>query len=167
MAEKKISKTAQKELDRQNLRNFTQQVFTITMEMIVTGTENLTTKHQISIAINNYNRYIKISAYGRKCSILIYHDGNIALKLYEALHCPYSKKLFAFTLDKAAQREFLDHFKKVLTWLIPVFTENYDLDYDFHTYMDYVDREPESGDFESAYKLIKDDFAAWNAADSK
>lgn len=150
---KKITKKEQKEMEKQNLRSFTQRTFETVMEMIPAGTEQLRSKVQVKITFQNWNRYVRFSSYGQYCNIQIFTNGNIALELYEALHNKYEKQLFEFSLDEKAQDEFLIHFRKILSWLIPVFAEM--TGYDFHTYMDFVDGE---ADFETAYEKIQKAF---------
>ena len=141
MEKAKMSKSRQKKLEAENKRLFTQRVFQAALEAIPPAVESAR-KINVSISGQNYNRYIRFSAYGMSCSILIYKDGNIAIQLKEA-----------FTLDESAQHGFETHFREVLGWLIPVFMEN--VPYDFHTFMDYVS---DTQDFEKAHELVEKDF---------
>jgi hypothetical protein len=153
MGKEKISKAEQKKLETQNKRAFTQSVFSMTVQAIPPAVEFYRRKIQVSISGQNYNRYIRFSAYGKSCNILIYQDGNVAVELYEACHGKITEQMFQFTVDEAAQQEFERHFTEVLGWLIPVFLGN--VPYDFHTFMDYV-----SGfkDIEKAYEWVERDF---------
>lgn len=150
---RKITKKEQKEMEKQNLRSFTQRTFETVMEMIPAGTEQLRSKIQVKITFQNWNRYVRFSSYGQYCNIQIFTNGNIVLELYEALHNKYVKQLFEFSYDEKAQEEFLSHFREILSWLIPVFAEM--TGYDFHTYMDFVDDET---DFETAYEKVQKAF---------
>ena len=152
MEKVKMSKSRQKKLEAENRRLFTQRVFQAALEAIPPAVESAR-KINVSISGQNYNRYIRFSAYGMSCSILIYKDGNIAVQLKEAFHDDYNAQVFAFTLDESAQHGFETHFREVLGWLIPVFMEN--VPYDFHTFMDYVS---DTQDFEKAHELVEKDF---------
>lgn len=160
MEKSKISKSKQKKLDAENKRSFTRRVFQAALQAIPPAVETVR-KINISISGQNYNRYIRFSAYGKSCSILIYKDGNIAVQLKETFHGDYEAQVFAFSPDEAAQRSFEAHFKEVLGWLFPVFMG--DVPYDFHTFMDYV-----SGvqDFEKAYELVEKDFRGCEDTDT-
>lgn len=156
MKEAKISKSKQKKLDTENRRSFTQRVFQMTLQAIPPAVESIR-KVKIGISGQNYNRYVRFSAYGQSCSILIYKDGNVAVQLKEAFHKDYNAQVFAFTLDENAQRSFETHFREVLGWLIPVVLEA--APYDFHTFMDYVSH---TQDYEKAHELVDKDFRGYD-----
>lgn len=136
MEEKKITKAEQKKLDTANKNNFINRTFQTAMNAIAKGTDGVSGGTKLQIAFTNKNRYIRFNAYCKSAAILIYHDGNVELKLEEFCHSPYGEQLFCFTLDKTEQNEFLKKFKKTLDWLIPeIFGNGLS---DFHTFMDYV-----------------------------
>jgi hypothetical protein len=153
MKESKISKSEQKKLETMNRRSFTQRMFSSTLQTIPPVLECVRKKTRINIFGQNYNRYVRFTAYGKSCNILIYQDGNVAVVLDEACHDKFTAQMFAFTLDEMAQNAFENHFREVLGWLLPTFLES--MPYDFHTFMDYVN---EFQDIEVAHKWVENDF---------
>lgn len=152
--EKQLTKTAQKKLEIKKRQAFTRQVFDLVLKMLSSTTQKTRKTFNIKITLQNSNRYFHFPAYGRSIKILIYKDGNIVLELKEICHDDFRVPLFIFAPDESAQADFLEHFKKILSWLFPLIIDEGPGGLDFHSYMDYVSM----GDIEKAYEAAVRDF---------
>lgn len=132
-----MTKAEQKKQETANKRTFIQKVFLVAMEELCEATREVTGGPKVGMSFTNYNRYIHLNAYGQSTAILIYRNGNVDVKLKEFCHEERVERIFDFTLELTEQEKFLEQFRGMLRWLLPVSFGK--CEFDFHSFMDYVE----------------------------
>ena len=134
--EKKPTKAQIHAMERAKCRQFIARAYSAVMVKVADMTANSTKNMRVNVSHSGVNRYIKLSIYGRTITVLIYLDGNVEIELTEFCHSPHKEKIFSYDPDEMKQEEFLQWLRDMLTWLIPQFVDEVNMD--FHSYMDYV-----------------------------
>ena len=154
MKEKKLTKTQQKAMEREQKGCFINHVYELVLHRIAHSASHCRKSVTIQCTHKNANRYVRFNTYGCHLAVLIFRDGNIGLELEEAFHTPYTQIVFAYSADDQEQSAFMVWLDQLLTWLIPIFLEDQAID--FHSFMDYVSH---AGNPSDAYDEVK---ANWN-----
>lgn len=140
MAEKKKKTKAQMKKEETAQRHaFLEDTFEALLKALFENTKDNRKKIKVGINYQNYNRYIKFSAYGQSMEFKIFGAGNVAVHLEEFCHNPYDEQIFVYTADTELQRVFLTSFEKLVADLINEFFDKGPLGW--HAYMDYVGKQ--------------------------
>ena len=150
--EKKLSKTAQAREDGKNRKRFKEKCYEILMTKFLEYSIDMRTSNKIHIQITNTNKYFSVKRYGQYLNIAIFTSGDIDITVNELCHEEHKERIFEFTTDLYKQEKFYEKFASTLEWLLPLgFGE---IDFDMHTYMDYVEG---THDLISAYESLMED----------
>lgn len=153
MAEEKKKTKAQMKKEETALKHaFTANAFETVLKQIFENTRENRKKIKIGINYQNYNRYIKISAYCQSMELKIFGDGNVAVHLEEFCHNPHDAQIFEYVANSEKQAAFLASFEELVGKLIRQFLDQGPLNW--HAYMDYIYWEGDA--FKAFDKLYKD-----------
>lgn len=135
--EKKKTKAQMKREETAQKHAFLEKTFEAILKALFVSTKDNRKKIRVGINYQNYNRYIKFSAYAQSLEFKIFGDGNIVVHMEEFCHNPYDEQIFTYTTDTETQSIFLASFEKLVADIIHEFLDKGCLGW--HAYMDYVE----------------------------
>lgn len=117
-------------------REFYAKLLGVVTDSIVKNTVDAQSKLEVRIKFTGRNRYINFSVYGFKMSVIFYTQGQIVIQLDEFCHGKFEQQIYEYTDSMEEQEVCLERLKKIMDFIIPLFTG--DGIVDAHTFMDYV-----------------------------
>lgn len=132
-------------------REFYAKLLGVVMDSVVENTVDLKSKFEVRVKFTGRNRYINFSVYGFKMSVLFYTQGQVVIQLDEMCHGKFEQQIYEYTDSLEEQEACLERLKRIMDFMIPLFTG--DAIVDPHTFMDYV-----QDDLEIAYQEVLEDW---------
>ena len=157
--ERAMTKKELAKQERETKISFVNSAYSYALAVIANVTKGSRSNLDLRIKHKGGNRYINMSIYGSKLSLLVYQNGNVAIQLKEACHSDFETVLFEYTGDFDSQYEFLAYMEDYFEFLVEIFTG--DGIVDPHTFMDYISCKKE---LISAIEAVREE---WNPEDTE
>ncbi len=115
---------------------FVNGIYRKALNLIAVATKGSQKSMQLRITHKGGNRYVHLSIYGSKLTLLAYKNGNIAIQLKEFCHDDYQEVVFEYDKSLEKQYDFLDFMEEYYSFLVGIFSGEGLVDP--HIFMDYI-----------------------------